>query len=118
KIDQFESNVFLVNTGWTGGPYGVGQRMKLSYTRAMIHAALEGELNTVETKQEEIFGLHMPIHISGVPNEVLFPHDTWEDKGEDDKTAEELAQKFHDNFKKFSHATEDIKYAGPQFNHT
>src|SRR5699024_2267414 len=85
KIDQFESNVFLVNTGWTGGPYGVGQRMKLSYTRAMIHAALEGELNTVETKQEEIFGLHMPTHIPGVPDEVLFPRDTWEDKEEYDK---------------------------------
>src|SRR5699024_4156405 len=89
--------------------------MKLSYTRAMIHAALEGELNTVETKKEEIFGLHMPIHIAGVPDEVLFPRDTWEDKAEYDKTAQELAQKFHENFKKFSHATEEIKQAGPQF---
>ncbi|HLQ95176.1 MAG TPA: phosphoenolpyruvate carboxykinase (ATP) [Pseudogracilibacillus sp.] len=115
KIDQFESNVFLVNTGWTGGPYGTGNRMKLSYTRAMIHAALEGELNTVETKQEEIFGLHMPTHIPGVPDEVLFPRDTWEDKEKYDQTAQELAQKFHDNFKKFSHATDEIKQAGPRF---
>src|SRR5699024_7407990 len=115
KIDQLDYNVFVANTAWTGGPYGVGQRMKLSYTRAMIHAALEGELNTVETKQEEIFGLHMPIHISGVPDEVLFPRDTWEDKAEYDKTAQELAQKLHENFKKFSHATEEIKQAGTQF---
>src|SRR5699024_12779652 len=75
KIDQFNSNVFLVNTGWTGGPYGVGQRMKLSYTRAMIHAALEGELNKVETKQEEIFGMHMPTHNPGVLDEVYFTLD-------------------------------------------
>src|SRR5699024_12842499 len=67
KIYQFNANVFLVNTGWTGGVYGVGKRMKLSYTRAMVHAALEGELDNVNTVQDEIFGLNIPEHVPGVP---------------------------------------------------
>src|SRR5699024_9860939 len=77
KIDQFNANVFLVNTGWTGGVYGVGKRMKLSYTRAMVHAALEGELDNVNTVQDEIFGLNIPEHVPGVPDEVLIPRNAW-----------------------------------------
>src|SRR5690606_35248672 len=111
RIDQFNANVFLVNTGWTGGPYGVGSRMKLSYTRAMIHSALEGELNNVETVKDEIFGLEIPLHIPGVPDEVLIPKNTWEDKEAYDKTAKELALKFHENFKKFHDAPDSIKAA-------
>src|SRR5690606_2676686 len=71
KIDQYNTNVFLINTGWTGGSYGVGSRIRLSYTRAMVHAALEGELNNVETTKDEIFGLEIPTHVAGVPDEVL-----------------------------------------------
>ncbi|HLR41223.1 MAG TPA: phosphoenolpyruvate carboxykinase (ATP) [Virgibacillus sp.] len=115
KIDQFNSNVFLVNTGWTGGAYGVGSRMKLSYTRAMIHAALEGELNTVETTNDAIFGLDIPMHVPGVPDEVLIPKNTWLDKDAYDIEAKALAMKFHENFKKFKHASEDIAQAGPLY---
>src|SRR5699024_4368903 len=91
KIETYGSNVFLVNTGWTGGPYGVGDRMKLSFTRAMIHSALEGELNNCETVQDDIFGLHIPISIPGVPDQVLVPRNTWEDKAAYDAAAQQLA---------------------------
>src|SRR5699024_930169 len=100
KIDQFNANVFLVNTGWTGGSYGEGSRMKLSYTRAMIHSALEGELNTIETVKDEIFGLNIPAHVPGVPDEVLVPRNTWANKDAYDEKAKELAAAFHENFKK------------------
>lgn len=115
KIDQFNTNVFLVNTGWTGGPYGVGSRMKLSYTRAMIYAALTGELNTAETAHDEIFGLNMPIHVPGVPDEVLIPKNTWTNKAAYDREAKALAMKFHENFKKFTHAAEEIAQASPLY---
>src|SRR5690625_4805870 len=115
KIDQFNTNVFLVNTGWTGGAYGVGSRMKLSYTRAMIHAALEVELNTVETTNDAIFGLDVPMHVPGVPDEVLIQKNTWLDKDAYDIEAKALAMKFHENFKKFKHASEDIAQAGPSY---
>ena len=80
KISEHNANVFLVNTGWTGGEYGVGSRMKLSYTRAMIQAALEGELSNVETKKDDIFGLDIPLHVPGVPDDVLQPNQTWADQ--------------------------------------
>ncbi|WP_156646109.1 phosphoenolpyruvate carboxykinase (ATP) [Lentibacillus sp. JNUCC-1] len=113
KIDQYNSSVFLVNTGWTGGPYGIGKRMKLSYTRAMVHAALEGELNSVEVVQDDVFGLEIPMHVPGVPDEVLIPKDTWSDPKAYDAQAKELARKFHENFKQFKHAGNDIAQAGP-----
>ncbi|MFZ3576817.1 phosphoenolpyruvate carboxykinase (ATP) [Virgibacillus sp. DJP39] len=115
KIDQFDSNVFLVNTGWTGGSYGVGNRMKLAYTRAMIHAALEGELNNTETTKDEIFGLEAPMHVPGVPDEVLVPKNTWEDKEAYKTEAKKLALKFHENFKKFTKADKEITQAGPLY---
>jgi len=115
KIDMYDSNVFLVNTGWTGGSYGVGKRMKLSYTRAMVHSALEGELNTVETVTDDVFGLEIPMHVPGVPDNVLIPKNTWEDKAAYDKAARSLASKFHDNFKKFTQASDAIKQAGPLY---
>src|SRR5690625_3939822 len=115
KIATYHSNVFLVNTGWTGGPYGVGERIKLSYTRAMIHSALEGELNTIETIQDNIFGLHIPVHVPGVPDEVLTPRKTWENKAKYDQSAQELALQFHENFNKFTVVSAEIKAAGPIF---
>ncbi|MGM8216532.1 phosphoenolpyruvate carboxykinase (ATP) [Bacillaceae bacterium W0354] len=115
KIDEHDVQVFLVNTGWTGGPYGVGSRMKLAYTRSMVHAALEGELNNVETVEDEFFGLLIPKHCPGVPSEVLNPKKTWEDPSAYDEKAKELAVKFHENFKKFDHVTEDIVNAGPKY---
>ncbi|MFC2947119.1 phosphoenolpyruvate carboxykinase (ATP) [Virgibacillus sediminis] len=115
KIDLHNSNVFLVNTGWTGGSYGTGQRMKLSYTRAMIHSALEGELNSVETVTDEIFGLNIPLQVPGVPDEVLVPKNAWEEKEAYEETAKSLAMKFHRNFEKFTEAGDDIKQAGPAY---
>lgn len=115
KIEQHNSSVFLVNTGWTGGSYGVGQRMKLSYTRAMVHAALEGELNSTETTIDEIFGLSIPLHVPGVPDDVLVPRNTWTDKEAYDEAAKKLATQFHDNFAQFSYASDDIKEAGPAY---
>lgn len=115
KIDLHHSNVFLVNTGWTGGSYGVGKRMKLSYTRAMVHAALEGELTHEEKVKDDIFGLEIPIHVPGVPDKVLVPRNTWEDKIAYDTAAKSLATKFHENFKQFTKASDDIKQAGPLF---
>ncbi|MFC0187794.1 phosphoenolpyruvate carboxykinase (ATP) [Fictibacillus aquaticus] len=113
KIDQHEVNVYLVNTGWSGGEYGVGSRMNLAYTRAMVQAALIGELKTVETVVDPIFGLHIPVHCPGVPDQVLQPAKTWADEAEYEKKAKELAAKFKANFEKFSNVSQDIKNAGP-----
>ncbi|OCS92912.1 phosphoenolpyruvate carboxykinase (ATP) [Caryophanon latum] len=108
KIDEHGAQVFLVNTGWSGGGYGVGSRMKLSYTRAMVTAAIEGKLNDVETVQDEVFGLHVPQFVEGVPSEVLNPRDVWADKDAYDAQANHLAGLFSENFKKFANVSEEI----------
>lgn len=113
KIEQHDVQVYLVNTGWTGGEYGVGKRMSLAYTRSMVEAALEGDLNSVETTQDPIFGLQIPIHCPGVPDDVLQPRKTWADQGAYDQKARDLAVKFMENFKKFDNIADDIKQAGP-----
>ncbi|MDD1503887.1 phosphoenolpyruvate carboxykinase (ATP) [Lysinibacillus sp. CNPSo 3705] len=114
KIDEHGAQVFLVNTGWTGGEYGTGSRMKLSYTRAMVRAAIDGKLTAVETIQDSVFGLNIPTSIEGVPTEVLNPRDAWADKAAYDKKAAELAGLFNENFKKFSNVSEAItKLGGP-----
>ncbi len=107
-------NVWLVNTGWTGGPYGVGSRMKLSYTRAMITAALEGELNGSFTAHPT-FGVLMPDSCANVPAELLNPRNTWDDKAAYDKQCNKLAVLFNDNFKKFEDgASDEIIHAAPK----
>ena len=109
-----EINVWLVNTGWSGGGYGVGSRMKLSYTRAMITAALEGKLDGSFT-EHPVFGMMMPDACDGVPSELLHPRNTWADKEAYDKQCEKLAHLFNDNFKKFEDgASEEIKNAAPK----
>lgn len=115
KIDEHDAQVFLVNTGWTGGSYGEGKRMKLQYTRAMVQAAIHGELNNVETIEDEFFGLSIPKQVSGVPSDVLNPKKTWADANAYDEKAKELATKFHDNFKKFDQVTKEIAEAGPKY---
>ncbi|KAB2338905.1 phosphoenolpyruvate carboxykinase (ATP) [Cytobacillus depressus] len=112
KIDEHNAKVFLVNTGWTGGEYGVGNRMKLAYTRAMVQSALEGELNNVETVKDDIFGLEIPLHVPGVPDEVLQPNKTWADQAAYETKAKELAAKFRENFKKFSNVPAEIEEQG------
>jgi phosphoenolpyruvate carboxykinase (ATP) len=115
KITDNKVNVWLVNTGWTGGSYGVGSRMKLSYTRAMITAALEGQLDNVDYTTHEIFGLKIPNTCPNVPTEILHPRNTWKDKSAYDSKANLLANKFVANFEKFeSDASEEIMNAAPK----
>ncbi|MGA9591032.1 MAG: phosphoenolpyruvate carboxykinase (ATP) [Salegentibacter sp.] len=114
KMKAANVNVWLVNTGWTGGPYGTGSRMKLKYTRAMITAALEGKLDKVEFKTHSIFGLKMPVSCEGVPSEVLDPRETWDDKEAYDAKAKVLAETFRRNFEQYEeNANEEIINGGP-----
>jgi phosphoenolpyruvate carboxykinase (ATP) len=101
KMKKENVNVWLVNTGWSGGPYGIGTRMKLSYTRAMITAALNGTLANVSFKEHAVFGLLMPEACAGVPTEILSPRNTWANKDAYDQKANELATAFIHNFKQF-----------------
>lgn len=101
KMKKHDVNIWLVNTGWTGGPYGVGERMKLSYTRAMISAALDGKLNDVEYTSHKTFGIKMPVECPGVPSQLLNPRHAWADEHEYDVKAKELAGKFIKNFEKY-----------------
>ena len=102
KMKEHQVNVWLVNTGWTGGAYGTGSRMKLSYTRAMITAALNGALAGVEFEQHPVFGLQMPTTCPNVPSEILNPRNTWSSAADYDQKANELAQKFIKNFEQYA----------------
>lgn len=114
KMTEAGVNVWLVNTGWSGGPYGVGSRIKLKYTRAMISAILRGDLDKVEYDAHPIFGLHMPKYCPGVPTEMLDPMNTWLQKGAYVSKAIQLAHSFHINFDKFANeASEEILSGGP-----
>ena len=112
KMKEAGVNVWLINTGWTGGAYGTGQRMKLKYTRAMITAALNGELDNVDYKTHKVFGLAIPQTCPNVPAEVLNPRTTWEDKDAYDAKAHELAESFRKNFAKFEEFANDEIMAG------
>ena len=112
KIDEHNAQVFLVNTGWTGGEYGTGSRMKLAYTRAMVQAALEGELANIETIQDDIFGLDIPLHVPGVPDEVLQPIKTWADPAAYKNKQQQLCCQFRANFKKFGNVPSEIEELG------
>jgi len=101
KIKAHEVKVWMINTGWSGGPYGVGKRMKLDYTRAMITAALEGKLDHVDYVAHPVFGMMMPATCPNVPDNVLNPRNTWSDGADYDDKAKKLATEFIDNFKKF-----------------
>ena len=115
KIEKYGTKVYLVNTGWSGGPYGVGSRMKLSYTRAMITAALNGSFDSVEYKHDDVFNLDVPQSCPGVPAEIMNPRDTWADKAAYDESAKKLAKMFADNFaKKYPNMPKEIAEAGPK----
>lgn len=114
KLRNHQVKCYLVNTGWTGGPYGTGERMSLPHTRAMINAALSGELDNVETFTDPFFGLQIPLSVPGVPSDVLNPRNTWPSTEAYDEKARELAQMFADNFERYAdHATQEIINAGP-----
>jgi len=114
-LREHGSQVWLVNTGWSGGPYGVGKRMKLSYTRAMVRAALGGAIDGTEYQADPVFGLQIPQWIPDVPGEVLDPRGTWANPGEYDVQAQKLAAMFRENIKKFGDAVSpSILAAGPR----
>ncbi len=119
KLDKYGTKVYLVNTGWTGGPASgdgkLGSRMKLKYTRAMVTAALNGDFDNVEYKHNDVFNLDVPQTCPNVPSEIMNPRDTWDDKAAYDKAAKNLAKMFHDNFsKKYPNMPKNIAEAGPK----
>ena len=114
KMKEHQVNVWMINTGWSGGPYGVGQGVKLPYTRAVISAALEGRLDNVGFEVHPVFGMLMPVECPGVPSEVLNPRNTWKDKEQYDVKAKHLAAEFISNFEKYaSGVTKEILDAAP-----
>ncbi len=115
KIAEHKVTCWLVNTGWTAGPYGVGHRMKIAHTRAMVNAALNNELDNVAYVTDPVFGVQVPSSCPGVPGEVLIPRNTWTDQAAYDTQARKLAQMFVNNFKGFEdQVAADIKAAAPQ----
>lgn len=115
KVERHDASTWLVNTGWTGGPHGQGHRMELQHTRAMVHAALEGKLDDVAYREDPVFGLHVPEHVPGVPDEVLNPRGTWQDREAYDRQAAKLAGMFRENFRTFEeNVSADVRTAGPR----
>jgi phosphoenolpyruvate carboxykinase (ATP) len=115
KVTEHGARCWLINTGWTGGPYGVGSRMSIAHTRALVEAALDGKLDDVPLREDPNFGLMVPTAAPGVPAEILDPESTWADKAAYRQKAEELAGRFHENFKQFEgEAPPEVCAAGPK----
>ena len=114
KITKHKTVVYLINTGWSGGPYGIGKRMNIHHTRRMVTAALTGELDIVKYRHDGVFNLDVPTSCPDVPSEVLDPRNTWSEKDAYDHSARKLAQMFVENFKKFGNVSKEIRDAGPQ----
>jgi phosphoenolpyruvate carboxykinase (ATP) len=113
KLTKHNAPCYLVNTGWVGGPYGVGERMSLKYTRAMVNAAIAGELDKVACEPHPVFGVMVPKSVPGVPAELLDARGQWRDKAAYDKAAAELSARFKKNFEKFGQVAEEILQAAP-----
>jgi len=115
KIERYGVNCWLVNTGWVGGPYGIGHRISIKHTRALLEAALTGALLDVEYQTDRIFGFHVPKTCPGVPDAVLRPSESWSDKEHYEQKYRQLAARFIENFKKFqAGCPEEIVAAGPK----
>jgi phosphoenolpyruvate carboxykinase (ATP) len=114
KIRKHSTIVYLINTGWSGGPYGVGKRISIKHSRSMVTAALTGALDIVKYRHDDLFNLDVPTECPGVPPDVLDPKTTWQDKDAYDLSAKKLAQMFVDNFKKFKNVSPEIIVAGPK----
>jgi phosphoenolpyruvate carboxykinase (ATP) len=115
RIAKHNVDVWLVNTGWSGGPYGVGQRMDIGFTRAMIRAVLSGSLRQLPTRHDELFNLEVPLHCPDVPSDVLDPRQTWADQAKYDAYATKLAEMFRANFSRFvPEVPAEVAAAGPQ----
>lgn len=118
KITEHEVKVWLVNTGWSGGPVGTGSRMKIAHTRAMVNAALQGKLDGIAFSSDPVFGLQIPASCPNVPSEVLNPRNTWADKDAYDKKAADLISRFKKNFEQFAgDVLPEVLNAGPGINH-
>ncbi|HUF02436.1 MAG TPA: phosphoenolpyruvate carboxykinase (ATP) [Gaiellaceae bacterium] len=113
KLDRHQAAVWLVNTGWTGGPYGEGHRMPIQATRALLHAALSGALRDVEHRVDPVFGVAVPVEVHGVDSVLLDPRSTWRDPEAYDRKAAELARMFRENFERFDDVALEIAAAGP-----
>lgn len=114
RVNHYGAKVYLINTGWSGGPHGVGERISLKYTRQMVTMALAGELDDVETRLDPIFGFKVPTACPGVPSAILDPRQTWTDPEAYDVKAKELARAFQDNFKKkYANLAPEVRQAGP-----
>lgn len=111
-IDKHEVDVYLVNTGWTGGVYGKGNRIELKYTRKMVNSAINGSLKNSTFEEDDIFGLSIPTEIEGVPTTILQPKNAWRDKEAYDKQASDLIERFRENFKKFGEETQQLQQNG------
>jgi phosphoenolpyruvate carboxykinase (ATP) len=115
KIRQHDASTWLINTGWSGGPFGVGKRVKLAYTRAIVDAIHDGRLREMPTKTDPVFGLEVPVECPGVPDDILIPRKTWTDEAEYDKSRLRLAALFQKNFEAYADvASEAIRAAGPR----
>lgn len=114
KIEKHGTRVYLINTGWSGGPYGVGERIKIQYTRAMVRAAINGTIEKSQFAHDEIFNLDIPTSIPDVPSELLNPRNTWQEKHAYDIAAKRLATLFVENFSRFENIPREIRDAGPR----
>lgn len=114
RLARHNANCWLVNTGWSGGGVGTGRRMRLAHTRAMVQAAISGDLDDVNFTEDPVFGLHVPQQCPGVPNDVLSPRSAWADGQQYDAKAKELAARFVENFRQFDQVTDAIRNAGPR----
>src|SRR2546421_5860605 len=114
RIEKHDVRCYLVNTGWTGGPYGVGERININYTRVMVRAAISGALENVETVTDPTFRLRIPTSCPDVPSSLLIPRNTWEDKEAYDRQVADLAERFKKNFTQFTLPSEEVRNAGPR----
>jgi phosphoenolpyruvate carboxykinase (ATP) len=115
RLEEHGSTVWLVNTGWTGGPFGEGRRMPIQATRTMLRAALSGELDDVRFRTDDLFGVEVPLQVPGVEDALLDPRSTWRDPEQYDVRARELAELFAENFaKRFPDVDQRVRAAGPR----
>jgi phosphoenolpyruvate carboxykinase (ATP) len=114
RLKENDASCYLINTGWSGGPYGVGERVAIAATREMVRAVIGGRLDGAETRRDPFFGLNVPLEVPGVPTEILDPRDTWPDKEAYDEQARKLAGLFRENFAKFEGSvSEEVEASGP-----
>jgi phosphoenolpyruvate carboxykinase (ATP) len=114
RISKYNTSVYLINTGWTGGPYGIGKRMDLKYTRAMVSASISGDLQSVQYKHDDIFNLEIPVSCPDIPTKILDPINSWSNRDQYIIAAKRLANLFIENFRRFGKETEYLTKFGPQ----